>query len=225
LPPSTRARWQIKLNIIKFLKKLYPITDVVIEDIKAKTIKGKNHKWNKYFSPIEVGKAWLYGEVSKFAKLTLKQGFDTSVKREFLGLKKTSQKMAEVFNAHCVDSWTLASFITGKTIVDNEDMLRIVPIQFHRRRLHILQPSKGGKRRRDGGTMSGKFKRGSVVMHNKLGITYVGGISKGKLSLHDIRSGERLIKSAKDTDIKFMFINNWKTQFLPRLKPWVPLRS
>jgi hypothetical protein len=59
LPPSTKSRWQIKFNIIRFLKKLYPITDYVVEDIKAKTWKGSK-KWNTSFSPLEVGKAWFY---------------------------------------------------------------------------------------------------------------------------------------------------------------------
>ena len=47
LPASTRARWQIKLNILNFLKKLYPVSDIVVEDVKAVTL--KKRKWNKSF--------------------------------------------------------------------------------------------------------------------------------------------------------------------------------
>lgn len=37
LPPSTKARWQWKIRIINWLKKIYPITCIVIEDIADKT--------------------------------------------------------------------------------------------------------------------------------------------------------------------------------------------
>lgn len=53
LPPSTKARWQAKLRIIKFLMQLYPITHIAVEDIKAKTWKGAR-KYNVSFSPLEV---------------------------------------------------------------------------------------------------------------------------------------------------------------------------
>jgi hypothetical protein len=33
--------------------------------------------------------------------------------RDTLGLKKTKKKMADVFEAHCVDSWVLANAIVG----------------------------------------------------------------------------------------------------------------
>ena len=40
LPPSTKARWQWKLRICWWLKKIFPITDFVVEDIAAVTKKG-----------------------------------------------------------------------------------------------------------------------------------------------------------------------------------------
>ena len=49
--------------------------------------------------------------------------------------------------------------------------------------LHALQPSKGGVRRLYGGTRSEGFKRGSYIKHPKYGVCYVGGASKGCISL------------------------------------------
>jgi hypothetical protein len=37
LAPSTHARWQFKLNVVKRLGKMYPLCHSVVEDIKAKT--------------------------------------------------------------------------------------------------------------------------------------------------------------------------------------------
>jgi hypothetical protein len=62
IPPSTKARWQWKLRLCNWLAKLYPISILVVEDIKAKT-KGKR-KWDSSFSPLEVGKKWFYSELS-----------------------------------------------------------------------------------------------------------------------------------------------------------------
>ncbi len=44
LPPSTRARWEFRLGVIKVLKSLFPITDIAIEDIQVSTRKKKSKK-------------------------------------------------------------------------------------------------------------------------------------------------------------------------------------
>jgi len=53
----------------------------------------------------------------------------------------------------------------------------------------------------------------------------------GKISLHDLKSGKRLTQNGSCNDVKFLYLNPWRTQFLPRLKtarkaspPWVSLR-
>jgi hypothetical protein len=210
LPPSTRSRWQIKLNIIKFLRKLYPITDYIVEDIKAVTKKGYK-KWNKSFSPLETGKIWFYTELKKLGNLILKQGYDTSERRNLLGFKKSSKKLAEIFDAHNIDSWILASFITGEINIDNRSMLRIVPMQLHRRQLHRYKPGLSGVRSPYGGTKSLGFRRGSVVKHNKLGLVYVGGTTNKKISLHNLKTGERITKYGLIKDVKFLYYSNWRT--------------
>jgi RRXRR protein len=54
LPPSTKARWQWKLRVARFLCQIFPISVFVVEDIAATTKKGKR-RWNGSFSPLEVG--------------------------------------------------------------------------------------------------------------------------------------------------------------------------
>jgi hypothetical protein len=218
LPPSTKSRWQIKLNILKFLKKLYPISDVVVEDIKARTWKGPKKKWNKSFSPLEVGKAWFYDKVSLMGDLIKKCGYETFERRNVLGLKKTKEKLAETFGAHNVDSWVLASFETGKSSVDNKELFRVVPMQLHRRQLHRYEPETDGVRKFYGGTRSMGMRRGSVVNHTELGMVYVGGASKGKVSLHDVESGKRLTQKGSCSDVRMFYTSPWRTRFLPPAK-------
>jgi hypothetical protein len=214
LAPSTKARWQWKLRIVHQLAKIFPITDIVVEDIKAKTIKGAR-KWNESFSPLEVGKKWFYDKLKPYGKVHLKQGYDTKALRDNAGLSKTKSKLSEVFEAHCVDSWVLANWLVGGHIKpDNTKMLCISPIRLHRRQLHVLQFAKGSLRKAYGSTKSLNFKRGSLVKHIKLGYTYVGGTMDGKVSLHSITTGERLTKCAKTKDIKFKSHNIWRVKVL-----------
>jgi hypothetical protein len=160
LIPSIKARYQIKLNVLKWFKKLYPIQEIVIEDIKAETRKGKiNRRWNINFPPIEVAKNWFYTEVKKIGNLILKSGYDTFNHRNQLGLKKSSDKKKESFESHNVDSYCLADMvIPGK--LDNKSIFRIIPMKFRRRQLHVLEPIKGNIRKSYGGTMSLGIKRG-----------------------------------------------------------------
>jgi hypothetical protein len=113
IPPSTKARWQWKLRLACWLAKLFPVSAFVVEDIKAVT-KGKR-RWDATFSPLQVGKEWWYGELRKLAPVHLKQGWETQALRDAHGLKKSGKKTAEVFRAHCVDSWVLAKGYTGVT--------------------------------------------------------------------------------------------------------------
>ena len=215
LPPSTKARWDWKLRIVAQLTKIFPITDFVVEDIKART---KKHcrKWNKSFSPLEVGKAYFYAALAKLGVVRLKQGWETKELRDAAGLKKTSKKLSEVFEAHCVDSWVLANWLVGgHTLPDNKMILCVAPIQLHRRQLHALCPAEGGVRRLYGGTRSMGFKRGSLVRHPKWGLAYVGGTSKGLVSLHSLETGKRLCQNAKPQDIKQASNQTWRRRSFP----------
>jgi hypothetical protein len=214
IPPSTKARWQWKLRICNWLRKMYPITHFVVEDIKARTT-GKR-RWDESFSPLQIGKNWFYEELGKIAPVTTKQGYETAEMRKDLGLKKSKSKMSDKFEAHCVDSWVLANFMVGgHTAPDNVRMLLIAPLRFHRRQLHSLCPTKGGSRKLQGSTRSLGLKRGSLVWHARRGLCYVGGNSKGRITLHDLRTGERLCRNVRVIDCRFLSYN---VQFLRRLK-------
>jgi hypothetical protein len=213
IPPSTKARWGWKLRIVNWLCKMFPISHFAVEDIAARTIEGAR-RWNKSFSPLEVGKSWFYKELEKIGKLFLYAGYTTKELRDKHNLKKTSQKLSDTFEAHCVDSWVIVNnLIGGHLRPDNTSMLKIVPLQFHRRQLHVQNFSKGHVRKPYGGTMSLGLKRGSIVKHSKYNLCYVGGFSKGRVSLHSLESGNRLTQSAKKQDIKALSYNTWRTTF------------
>jgi len=206
IAPSTRARWGWKLRLCNWLSKMYPITTWIVEDIKAKSISGPGS-----FSILEVGKHWFYAEIRKLGELILKQGWETKVLRDSLGLIKTTEKLAEVFEAHCVDSWVLAnSYVGGHAKPDDINLMCISPIHLHRRQLHVFQFVKGGIRKPYGSTGSIGLKRGSLVIHIKYGLAYVGGTMAGRITLHSVADGNRISQCIKPSDLKFKTYNAWK---------------
>jgi hypothetical protein len=214
LPPSTRARWHWKLRLAAWLCQLFPVSVFVVEDIKA-TTRGKK-PWDQSFSPLEVGKQWFYEELGKLAFVQVKQGYQTKELREQLRLKKTSKKLAEVWEAHCIDAWVLAySAVGGQQKPDNTRLVYISPLAWHHRQLHRFQPEKGGKRKPYGGTLSLGIKRGTLVKHPKWGKAHVGGTMDGNLSLHDLQTGKRLSQSAKVVDCRLIRVLRWKTRLVP----------
>lgn len=210
LPPSTRARWGWKLRIATWLKKMFPVTAFVVEDIQVRSMKN-GRKWNVSFSPLEVGKAWFYEQLGKVARVDLKQGYETHELRTSLGLKKSSNKLAETFSAHCVDAWVLANdWVGGHLKPDTERMLFLEPIQFQRRNLHSQLFAKGGTRRRAGGTMSLGIKRGRLAKHIKHGLCYISGNWNNRLTLCDVKTGARLSRDAKPEDLRLFAYNSWR---------------
>lgn len=219
LPPSTKARWQWKLRICKWLTSIFPVTIFVVEDIKASTWKN-GLSWNVMFSPLEVGKQWFYGQLHQITSLETRSGNETYTQRQVLGLKKSKNKLSNKFDTHCVDSWVLANFyVGGHSIPDNTLLTEVIPLEFHRRQLHRLQHQAGHIRPRYGGTVSAGFKRGSVVRHPKDGLCYVGGWQESPtkkepkrktISLHNFSTGKRLTQNALPTDCKFLSYNSWR---------------
>jgi hypothetical protein len=228
LPPSTRARWGLKVRLAQWLARYYPLTTIVIEDIKAPTRAGQR-RWNKSFSPLEVGKAWGYGELEKIAPVQKVPGYVTKTLREEAGLRKSGAKESDRWDAHCVDAFVLAnSAAEGPAQPTSTQMLVIVPLQLHRRQLHRFNLGPGGRPKPYGGTASLGLKRGSWVRHKRHGLVFVGGTSHGRISLHSMATGKRLTQQARVEDCQLLCTASWRIRaglklaksgaLVPRLK-------
>jgi hypothetical protein len=209
-PPSTRARWGAKVRIVRWLARYYPISIIVIEDIAATTKPGQR-RWNSSFSPLAVGKAWCYDELEQIAPVLPISAHYTKPLREQAGLIKSRAKTSDRWEAHCVDSFVLASYaVNGRSKPEQTNVLYLVPLHFHRRQLHRLQPGRGGKRKPYGGTLSMGVKRGSWVRHPKWGVAYVRGTLNGRISLHDMQTGKRLTQTARVGDCQMLCTASWR---------------
>ena len=215
LPPSTLARWNAKLRILNQLLKVLPISDVVVEDVQAKSKKNCK-KWNLCFSPLEAGKNWFYNQIRNLGlKLHLRQGYETKILREKFNLKKSSQKNKQTFESHAVDAWVLAADVVGAIKPTCLELIYWIPIRLHRRQLHRFEPTTGGLRSSYGGTRSIGLTRGTLVKHIKYGLTYIGGTLRNRVSLHSLRTGKRVTQGAKIEDCSILTVIRQRGTLLP----------
>ena len=202
LPPSIRANRQLELRIIKELVKLFPVTQIVYEYVKA--------KGNKRFSPVMVGQRWMLKQLSNLAKTSTLEGWKTSVLRQELGLEKNKyDKSVRDVTTHANDAIALGAsrFVqykafhtadsrghhwVGSVQLSSAPFKVISRPQLYRRQLHFENLSKGGIRKRKGGTVTPfEFRSGDLVQATKAKKTvkgYIGGYSKPNkvVSVYDV---------------------------------------
>jgi hypothetical protein len=190
----------MEIRIITELSKIFPITTIVYELVKADvdlTSGRKGARSGKGFSPVMVGPIWCVEKLKSIAPVKTVYGWQknnngTSQIRKHLGLEKIKDKKAQVPESHAVDGIALAAseFIRyGVTPRKNSDTwgwkgsVNITPCIFRvitrpayfRRALHFDNAEKGGIRKRKGGTTTPfNVRYGDKVLAEKAGKTYIG---------------------------------------------------
>ena len=199
LPPSIRANRQLDLRIVAELCQLFPVSQIVYEYIEA--------KGTKSFSPVMVGQKVMLQWLSQFAPTSTLYGWQTAQIRTQLGLEKQKHQKGDAIPAtHAVDGVALAasqfiryeSFQSGKEhghhwvgevniTVAPFVVIRRPPIS--RRQLHLMVPSKGGERRKYGGTVTRHgVRKGDLVkaeMAGRVSIGWVSGDTAKQISVSD----------------------------------------
>lgn len=181
----------IGLQSSKFtlLSKIYPISSIVYEYVKADidlTSGRSKARSGKGFSPLMVGQTWAIEQLSKIAPVVKKLGWQTSNLRKHLGLpKQKANKKEAIPSTHAVDGICLAATQLidylpfensqgrghcwqGKVEITDAPFFVIRRPPISRRQLHLMIPSKGGNRRKYGGTNTRHgFKKGDYVEAEK----------------------------------------------------------
>jgi hypothetical protein len=178
LPPSIRSNRQLEIRVISELARIYPITAIRVEKVRAdvdRTSRGKGAKSGKGFSPVMVGQAWMIEQLSKIAPVVTTEGWQkdgngTSQIREYLKLvKNKTDKALPAPETHAVDAVALSSghfvqykpFHTantrgcawfGEVTITSAVFKVISKPRITRRRLHDAVPAKDGSRERYGGS-------------------------------------------------------------------------
>lgn len=209
LPPSIKAKVEMRIQFIKHLLVVYPITTAAVEDVKIDGNKLKKQKGREYWTWVMVGKTKLYQWLKQHAELTLYEQPDTARARTEAGLRKVSKKGAHVFESQAVDGLALCLLALGTkdTAVTGFSVWRRPDIP--RRQLHRLEPGKDGIRPLYGGSVALGFKKNTVVEYR--GKYYrTGGTTKGRLSLHSFDfDNRRVTQNARPEECRKLFVQTW----------------
>jgi len=216
LPPSIQANKQLELRVVKELFRLFPISAIHYELVMAdvdRTSGRKSARSGVGFSPVMVGQRQMLTWLSELALVATHKGWQgdgngTSQLRQGLGLAKDKKnKACSAPATHAVDGVTLAAFEFSQWREWHSNNakhgnwcgdVQITPAPFaivrrppiSRRQLHLCVPSKGGLRRKYGGTVTRHgFRKGDKVLAEKAGKTYKGwcsGDTKTQVSVSDV---------------------------------------
>lgn len=209
--PFDVAQGQLELRVVSELTKIYPITDIYFEYIKADvdlTSGRKGAKSGKGFSSVMVGQKWAIEQLSQLATVHTRFGWQTSNLRKHLRLEKSKNKAEQSPESHAndgialvcfqfLDYWPFQTYNShgydwkGSVEVTNASFAVIKRPPISRRQLHLMVFSKGGKRLKYGGsTTRHGFRKGDLVSSPK-GIGYISGDTEKQLSVSDT-NGQRL---------------------------------
>jgi RRXRR protein len=207
LAPSIRANRQLELRIVTELAKIYPITAIRWEYVKADvdlTSGRKKAKSGKGFSAVMIGQQWMLEQLERIAPTTTIQGFHTANVRKRLGLEKhKADKSKQCFEAHAVDGVAIAAsrFVeyrqyhrkggdgatwVGEVTITKAPFYVVQRPPYSRRQLHLMIPAKGGIRRKYGGSVTSfGFRKGDFVQAPKFS-GFVSGETGNSLSISDV---------------------------------------
>ena len=209
LPPSIKAKVEMRIAFLNQLLAIYPISQVVVEDVKIDGNRLKGQKGRQYWTWAMVGKTKLYRWLEDRAELSLYAPEDTANVRTEYGLTKIGEKKAHVFESQAVDGLALcisALSTQGKSVTSFNVWRRP---ENPRRQLHRLEPKKGGIRPPYGGSIAMGFKKNTVVEY-KGKLYRTGGTTKGRLSLHSFDyDNRRVMQNAKPKECRKLFVQNW----------------
>ncbi len=192
MPPSIFSRKQLEYRVIKELINMYPISGIGYEDIKFDHFKDKEGTKGQYFSHIEVGKTWILGRLKGLTVkykmplgLRIINGYETNNRRISLGLKKEEDKTERCVESHINDCVAMGSIMLDLNRLNNIEIGNkfkfdvVTRPKYDRRKLHLEQFSKGGVRRRQGGSTIpfSKLRKGDYVEAFQGKKTYRGWVS------------------------------------------------
>lgn len=203
--PSIRANRQLELRVVRDLLKLYPISSIVYEYVKADvdlTSGRKGARSGRGFSAVMVRQKWMLDQLRQLGpSVKTLLGWQTSQTRKRLGLEKSKNKAEQTPHSHAVDGIALAAseFVRYQNFhhlgIDGADwfgnvtvtdapffIVRRPPIS--RRQLHLANPAqKTGQRRKYGGsTTPFEIRKGDLVRYKDI-TGYCSGYTGRNLSI------------------------------------------
>lgn len=219
VPPSIKAARLMEIRIVRELAKVFRVRSIVYEVVKADvdlTSGRKGARSGKGFSPVMAAQYWAIRQLEKIAPVARRHGWQkdgngTSEIRTRLGLVKDKKNKSKASpETHAVDGIALAAtqFVqfrqyhkigedsakwVGSVDVTPAPFVVLTRPGYFRRALHFDNASKGGVRKRKGGTVTPfGYRAGDKVRVRTKGqvlIGWVGGFTdtakSKKVSVYD----------------------------------------
>jgi len=209
LPPSIKAKVDMRISLIKSLLSIYPITDFAVEDTKIDGNKLKGKEGRQYFTWVMVGKKKLYDFLKTKGDLTLYRPEDTAYARHECSLIKTRKKGELVFTSQAVDALALCWLHSGTKNLSVTGFMAWRRPEIPRRQLHRFEPAKGGIRSPYGGSGAQGFRKNNVVWYREK-LYRTGGSTKNRLSLHSFDfENRRITQNARPEECATVFNQTW----------------
>ena len=209
LPPSIKAKVDMRISLIKSLLSIYPITDFAVEDTKIGGNKLKGKEGRQYFTWVMVGKKKLYDFLKTKGDLTLYRPEDTAYARHECSLIKTRKKGELVFTSQAVDALALCWLHSGTKNLSVTGFMAWRRPEIPRRQLHRFEPAKGGIRSPYGGSGAQGFRKNNVVWYREK-LYRTGGSTKNRLSLHSFDfENRRITQNARPEECVTVFNQTW----------------
>ncbi|KKJ01699.1 RRXRR domain-containing protein [Prochlorothrix hollandica] len=204
LAPSIKANRQLEIRVVSELCRIYPITQIRFEYVKADvdlTSGRKRACSGKGFSAVMVGQKWAIQQLEQLAPVVTIFGYQTSITRKYLGLEKNKvDKSKAEYETHAVDGVALAAsyFVEYRKYhrqdTDGGDWFGGVGITkapffvvrrppCSRRQLHLMVPAKGSVRRKYGGSTTRHGVRKGDLVKSPKGLGYVSGDTEKQVSV------------------------------------------
>lgn len=214
IAPSQLAKVQLRIRLMERLCQLFPVNDIIIEDVRFNHYK---KRWGKNFSTVEIGKTKVYEAAKRLAVLWLPQGWETAQAREDYNIKKCSQKSRLAPESHAHDAWAMCCWLFGER---PENVLTKLYVwrrqEQNRRQLHVQNPTKGNKRKRVGGTTysNSKLRKGDIISYCNQVIGYMGGWTHNGNTISLTGSDGKRVRQAAISKIKLLsrspnILTNW----------------
>jgi hypothetical protein len=193
LAPSQGVIIASRLKILESLCRIYPVTVAGVEDV---GFHHARHRWGANFSTVEIGKARI-GDFfeSHHVNVVEYQGHETKELRIQYGYRKTPEKSADRFEAHCCDSLALACAVgTGRRIESGRFLVVDDTYRAVRRRLHDTQPARGGIRQPYSRGVVAGLRKG-LLIGTPRGRGRLCGMSRGSFRYYDAQGRRRTVQA------------------------------
>jgi len=198
LAPSQKAKVDFRLKIVGELCQLYPIANIIVEDVKFKRHPKRR---GKSFSTVEIGKTRVQKELKKIAPLTTIEGWETAAARHQYGIKKNYCRNALTPRSHANDAAAMLCRHFDRN-VDSPTSFFVwsshIPV---RRQLHLQNFRRGVRRAYGGTTGRHGIRKGDFVEVKVKGKTVRGwacSFSNTQIGLANIRGRRFAIPTARN---------------------------